>query len=135
MRQVTNKLALTATQKAQIAPLIQRAVEDFWRQQQNFSRENAFLLERLKQDIGKELTSEQRAQLSDLWFKALEVTRRRQSEAQAQRQSGKAGEPAAIAPATKAAPTPSTEAQPAGSETPTKTPPAPDAKPAADGKK
>jgi hypothetical protein len=136
MRQVTSKLNLTATQKSQIAPLIQRAVEDFWRQQQNFSRENAFILERLKQDIGKELTSEQRAQLNDLWLKALEVTRQRQAEAQAQRQAVKSGEPTSGAPAAKA-PAPAPESGGAklpAPEAATKTPSIPAAKPAGDAK-
>ncbi len=134
MRQVTNKLKLTATQKSQISPLIQRAVEDFWRLQQNFSRENAFVLERLKQDIGKELTSEQRSQLNDLWLKALEVTRQRQAEAQAQRQAVKSGEPTVGTPGAKSSTPPSPDAAPTAIETPAKTPSVPAAKPAGDEK-
>jgi hypothetical protein len=130
MRQVTNKLSLTSTQKAQIAPIIQRAVQDFWREQQNYSRENAYLLQRLKQDIGKELTADQQKQLDDLWFKALELTRKRQAEAQAQRQAVKTGEATPGAPATK----PSADTKPAGPETPAKTPSVPAAKPGDDGK-
>jgi hypothetical protein len=84
LRRVTNQLNLTATQKTQITPIIQRAVQDFWRQQQNFSRENAFLLQRLKQDIAKELTPEQQTRLDDLWLKQLDLFRKKQADAQAQ---------------------------------------------------
>ena len=87
MRRVTNQLNLTPAQRALVTPLIQRAVQDFWRQQQNYSRENAFLLQRLKQDIAKELTPEQQNRLDQLWQRQLEGFRKRQAEAQAQAQN------------------------------------------------
>jgi hypothetical protein len=87
MRRVTNQLNLTPAQRALVTPLIQRAVQDFWRQQQNYSRENAFLLQRLKQDIAKELTPEQQNRLDQLWLRQLEVFRKRQAEAQIQAQN------------------------------------------------
>ena len=87
LRRITNQLDLTAAQKAQVTPIIARAVQDFWRQQQNFARENGFLLQRLKQDIGRELTSDQQKRLDDLWLKQLEQLRKRQEEAQAQRRA------------------------------------------------
>ena len=84
MRRVTNQLNLTATQKAQVAPIIQRAVQDFWRESQNYNRENLFLTQRLKADIAKELTPEQQTRLDELWLRGLETFRKRQNEAQAQ---------------------------------------------------
>jgi hypothetical protein len=116
MRRVTNQLNLTPAQRALVTPLIQRAVQDFWRQQQNYSRENAFLLQRLKQDIAKELTPEQQTRLDDLWLKQLEVFRKRQAEAQAQTRVQNPPRPAEGAPAPS--PPPGGEAKP----------PAPDAK-------
>ncbi len=98
MRRVTNQLNLTPAQKSQVTPIIQRAVQDFWRQQQNYSRENAFLLQRLKQDIAKELTPEQQNRLDQLWQRQLEVFRKRQAEAQSQAQPPNPPRPADGAP-------------------------------------
>ncbi len=102
MHRVTNRLNLTPVQKAQITPIIQRAVQDIWRQQQNLYRETTFITQRMKQDIAKELTPEQQTHLDELWTKSLEQFRKRQAEAQAQvRQQGQAQPkaPASSAPA------------------------------------
>ena len=84
MRRITNQLNLTAEQKASVAPIIQHAVQDIWRQQQNLYRETTYLTQRMKEDIARELTPEQQKQLEDLWSKALEQFRKRAAEAQAQ---------------------------------------------------
>ena len=84
MRRVTNQIGLTKGQRERVTPIIERAVQDFWHHQQNYNRENGFLLQRLKQDIGKELTLEQQTKLDDLWLKQLETFRNRQTEAREQ---------------------------------------------------
>jgi hypothetical protein len=84
MRRVTNQLGLSAEQKASIAPIIQRSLQDIWRQQQNLYRETTYITQRMKEDIAKELTAEQQKQLDELWTKALDQFRKRQAEAQAQ---------------------------------------------------
>jgi hypothetical protein len=84
MRRVTNQIGLTKGQRERVTPIIERAVQDFWHHQQNYNRENTFLLQRLKQDIGKELTPEQQTKLDDLWLKQLETFRKRQTEARDQ---------------------------------------------------
>lgn len=116
LRRLTNQLNLTAAQKAQVFPVIERAVQDFWRQQQNFSRENAFLLQRLQQDIGKELTSEQKTRLNELWLRQLEIIRKRQAEAQAQTRAQTQAKPAEGASVAK--PPPGNEAKPSAPDTP-----------------
>ena len=86
-RVVANQLNLTPAQKAQVTPIIQHAVQDIWRQQQNFYRETTFITQRMKQDIAKELTPEQQTRLDDLWLKQIDLFRKKQAEAQAQRQA------------------------------------------------
>ena len=105
MRRVTNQLNLTPAQKSLVTPIIQRAVQDFWRQQQNYSRENAFVLQRLKQDIAKELTPEQQARLDNLWLRQLEIFRKRQTEAQKQAQGQNQPRPAEGTPTANPPPT------------------------------
>ena len=122
LRRLTNQLDLTPAQRERVVPIIQRAVQDFWREQQNFSRENAFLLQRLKQDMGKELTPDQQKRLDEMWLKQLEGMRKRQAEAQAQRQ-------AVSAPPPGDRPTPPAPAEPAKPATDSA------AKPPADGGK
>lgn len=87
MRRLANQLDLSPAQRERIGPIINRALQDFWREQQNFARENVFHLQRLKQDIARELQPEQQKRLDELWQKQTEVLRRRQSEAQTQRQA------------------------------------------------
>ncbi len=82
LRRVANQLDLTPAQKAQITPIIQRSLQDIWRQQQSLYRETTFITQRMKQDIAKELTPEQQTRLDDLWRKAIEQFRKRQAEAQ-----------------------------------------------------
>jgi hypothetical protein len=125
MRRVTNQLNLTPAQRALVTPLIQRAVQDFWRQQQNYSRENAFLLQRLKQDIAKELTPEQQSRLDNLWLRQFEIFRKRQAEAQAQARPQNPPRPADGAPSP--GPPPGGEAKPPA--TGAKEQPAPASKP------
>jgi len=84
LRRITNQIGLTRAQRERVTPLIERAVQDFWHHQQNYNRENTFLTQRLKQDIGKELTGEQQARLDELWLKQLEIFRKRQAEARDQ---------------------------------------------------
>ena len=128
MRRVTNRLNLTATQKALVEPIIQRAVQDIWRQQQNYYRETQFLTQRMKQDIAKELTPEQQVRLEDLWAKQLELFRKRQVEAQAQiRQQNQAAQKAPT-------PAPSTPADKSLPEKPVSTDPAKPAAPAPEAK-
>ncbi len=87
MRRLANQLDLSPAQRERIGPIINRALQDFWREQQNFARENVFHLQRLKQDIARELPPEQQKRLDELWQKQTEVLRRRQVEAQTQRQA------------------------------------------------
>jgi hypothetical protein len=87
MRRITNQLNLTAEQKASVTPIIQHALQDIWRQQQNLYRETTYLTQRMKEDIARELTPEQQKQLDDLWSKALEQFRKRAAEAQAQQKA------------------------------------------------
>ena len=83
MRRITNQLNLTAEQRASVTPIIQHALQDIWRQQQNLYRETTYLTQRMKEDIARELTPEQHKQLDDLWSKALEQFRKRADEAKA----------------------------------------------------
>lgn len=105
MRRVTGQIGLTKAQRERVQPIIERAVQDFWRQHQGYNRENGFLLQRLKQDIGRELTPEQQAKLEELWGRHLEIFRKRQSEAREQTRGGwPAPAPADPAPEVKPAP-------------------------------
>ena len=114
MRRIANQLDLSPAQRERIGPIINRALQDFWREQQNFARENVFHLQRLKQDISKELLPEQQMRLDELWQKQLEALRRKQLEAQAQRQAsvraaaggGAAAKPAPTEPAKPASDSP-----------------------------
>jgi Spy/CpxP family protein refolding chaperone len=62
----TERLNLTAEQREKIKPLVQRASEDYRRQWQNNVRETGFILQRLQNDIRKELTPEQQARLEKM---------------------------------------------------------------------
>ena len=66
MRRYAEQLDLTPEQKERINPLIQRATEDIRRQQQINFRENSVILQRLQQDLAKELTPEQRKRLEKM---------------------------------------------------------------------
>lgn len=89
MRRYAERLDLTPEQKDRIHPLIQRATEDIRRQQQNNFRENNIIVQRLQQDIAKELTGEQRARL--------EKMEQRQREMVQQQRAGN-GEPGGMGP-------------------------------------
>jgi hypothetical protein len=105
MRRVTSQIGLTKPQRERVMPIIERAVQDFWRQHQGYNRENGFLLQRLKQDIGRELTPEQQVKLDELWGRHLEIFRKRQSEAREQTRGVRSPGPASdSAPDVKPAP-------------------------------
>lgn len=73
MRRYAERLDLTPEQKDRIHPLIQRATEDIRRQQQNNLRENGIIVQRLQQDIAKELTVEQRIRLEKMEQRQREI--------------------------------------------------------------
>ena len=127
MRQVANQANLTPTQKAQVLPIVQRTLEDFWHQQANFSREYVYLVQRMRREIAKELTPEQQARVDDLWSKKLETFRKKQAEAQAQAraQVQAQAKPAEGTPAPK--PPPGSEVKPPAPDPVSQ--PAPAAKP------
>lgn len=60
------RLDLTQDQQARVKPLLQRAAEDFRRQQVNNLRETNFILQRMNQDLKKELTVDQTAKLEKM---------------------------------------------------------------------
>lgn len=66
MRRYAERLDLTPEQKQRIDPLLQRAIEDYRRLQQNTFRETGIILHRLQQDIAKELTPAQRQELEKM---------------------------------------------------------------------
>ncbi len=66
MRRYAERLQLTSEQKEHVIPLIQRAADDYRRLQQNTFRETAIILQRLQQDIAKELNPEQRDKLEKM---------------------------------------------------------------------
>lgn len=116
MRRLANQLDLTSAQRERLGPVLTRGIQDFWREQQRFNRENIFLLQRLKQDIGRELTPAQQQRLDELWQKQAEILRRRHQEAQAQRAANNratGGQGAAKEPSTdQAKPAPEAPAKP-----------------------
>lgn len=69
----TERLDLTAEQREHIKPIVQRASEDYRRQWQANVRETGFILERLQNDIRKELTPEQQAKLEKMEQRQREV--------------------------------------------------------------
>lgn len=114
MRRLAGQLDLSPAQRERVGPVITRGLQDFWREQQRFSRENVILLQRLKQDIGRELTPDQQKRLDEMWQKQSEILRRRQQEAQAQRPAnGRPGAGAKAAPTDPAKPASDSPAKPA----------------------
>lgn len=63
MRRYADRLELTSDQKDKINPIIERASADYRRLQQNSFRETGIILQRLQEDIRKELTPDQIAKL------------------------------------------------------------------------
>jgi len=134
MRIYVNRLDLTAEQKERLRPIIQRAAEDYRRQQVNHLRETGFILQRLQQDIKKELTPEQQAKLEQLEQKQRETLKENRLPG-AKPPGPKPGKNAPDAPATPApdakatppatSPAPATNPPPAGPPAP---PPAGDEK-------
>jgi hypothetical protein len=84
MRRYTERLDLSPEQRKKVNPLIQRATEDIRRQQQNNFRENGIIVQRLQQDISRELRPEQRARLAEMEERQRELM---------QQQRGANGEP------------------------------------------
>src|SRR3954470_8867030 len=82
----TERLDLTDEQRERIKPLVQRATEDYRRQQNNNLRETGFILDRLQKDIRKELVPEQ--------LKKLEKMEEHQRETMDARKEQRALEPA-----------------------------------------
>ena len=138
MRRVASQLGLTPAQKGLVDPMIRRAVQDIWRQQQNFFRETAFITERMKQEIARELTPEQQNRLEELWQNALQEFRKRQADAQAQRRAAAAAQspnpPTGTAAVTPPAKTPGNEGAAKPPSSGGKDQPVPAAKPPGDGK-
>ncbi|HVU33246.1 MAG TPA: hypothetical protein VHE61_07415 [Opitutaceae bacterium] len=64
LRRYAERLNLTPEQKQRINPIIQRAIEDYRRVQQNTFRETAIILHRMQQDLISELTPQQRRELA-----------------------------------------------------------------------
>jgi hypothetical protein len=132
MRRVTSRLDLTAEQKAAVAPIVQRSVQDIWRQQQSLYRESTFIMQRMKTDIAKELTPDQQTKLDELWKNTIDQFRKRQLEPMAQSKGErKLGRESAGAAVEKSAPA---EAEKA-SATDVKEPAAPAEKPSGDDRK
>lgn len=66
MRRYADRLDLTADQKNKINPVIQRALEDYRRLQQNHLRETSIIVQRMQADIRKELTPDQITELDKM---------------------------------------------------------------------
>lgn len=111
LRHYADRLSLTPEQKERITPLIRRAIEDYRRVQQTTFRETGIILQRLQEDLAKELTPEQRDKLEEMKRKQLERQREVFQKLERQREQRKAGatqrEKPATEPASPAA-TPST---------------------------
>jgi len=73
MRRYADRLGFTPEQRKKIRPLIARATQDVRRQQQNNFRESNVILQRLQQDIARELTPEQREKLHKLEQRQREI--------------------------------------------------------------
>ncbi|PTX96663.1 hypothetical protein [Opitutus sp. ER46] len=87
MRRYAERLDLTLEQKDRVMPLIRRATDDYRRIQQNTFRETAIVLQRLQQDIAKELTPAQLEKLNRLEERQRETIQKME---QSQRDSRKA---------------------------------------------
>lgn len=77
LRRLADRLELTPAQRERIMPLIQRAVQDFRRQQANYFREDSVILQRLQDDVAKELTPRQRQLLHELQERQRSLLRKR----------------------------------------------------------
>lgn len=76
MRRFTERLDLTADQRVILAPIVERAGEDFRRARETSIREANVIFERLQSDISKVLTAEQRVKLDQLTQEHRERVRR-----------------------------------------------------------
>lgn len=76
MRRYADRLELTPEQRQRLEPLVQRAVEDYRRVQRSTFHETSVIIERLQEDIAKELTPEQRAKLDEMRERQRELLKR-----------------------------------------------------------
>ncbi len=103
LRHYADRLSLTPEQKDRITPLIRRAIEDYRRVQQTTFRETGIILQRLQEDLAKELTPEQRDKLEEMQRKQLERQREVIQKLERQREQRKAGAAQREKPATEPA--------------------------------
>lgn len=137
MRRYAERLELTPEQRKRILPLFQRATEDYRFVQQNTFRETAIILQRLQQDLAKELTPVQRRKLAIMEAKQREALQRmeerqrelRKENAKKRMKEGP-GKPGPAKPAPGTAPAQSAAPEPAAPEAGTAASTAPAAAPA-----
>jgi hypothetical protein len=91
MRRYVDRLGLTPEQKERINPLIQRASTDLKWQQQTNLRQTGIVIQRLQEEIGKELTPVQRGKMQEMEAKQLQLieAREKQQQEQAKQQQEK----------------------------------------------
>jgi hypothetical protein len=80
MKRFAERLDLTTEQRERIMPLIQRATQDFRRQQQAYFREDGIILQRLQEDIAKELTPVQREKLEKMQQRQKELVKKQREQ-------------------------------------------------------
>lgn len=111
------KLDLTPEQSEHFKPLFERASADFRRQQQTFLRDANIVLQRLQEDLRKELNAEQIKKL-DKWEETqrANLEKRQQQEKQILRENGGVGKqgPAALPSAPAPANPPAKKGSPDG---------------------
>ncbi|MEY2877983.1 MAG: hypothetical protein RLZZ15_363 [Verrucomicrobiota bacterium] len=78
LRRFAERLDLTPDQRDRVMPLIQRATLDFRRQQQDHFRDDTITLQRLQEDIRKELTLIQISKLEQMEEKQRKILDQRQ---------------------------------------------------------
>lgn len=66
LRQITQRLNLTSEQKEKIRPLVNRAAEDLQRIRRESLADSTRVMERMYEDVGAQLTPEQRRELETL---------------------------------------------------------------------
>jgi hypothetical protein len=86
MRRYADRLDLTAEQKNKINPVIQRALEDYRRLQQNQFRETSIIVQRMQADIRKELTPDQITELDKMEQRQREIMEKAEARQKAEQQ-------------------------------------------------